>query len=97
MADPNIREVFVGKIIIGSSAGANYLSRYGFSPSVNKACSGEGLLDVAVVVHYDSSGFSGKSFTPEYWQRAVEAVRDMSGQQEIVLLPEGTFTVIEKE
>lgn len=93
---PNIQEEFAGKIIIGSSAGANYLSSCGFSPSANAVGQSGGIVDVAVVVHYGSTGFSGKTFTPEYWQKAAEAVRDGSGKREVILLPEGTFAVIEQ-
>ena len=94
---PDIQGEFVGKIIVGSSAGANYLSGYGFSPSVDAAGEGSGIVNVAVVVHYGSTGFSGKTFMPKYWQEAAEAVRKASDERELILLPEGTFVVIEQD
>lgn len=95
-AYPNIQKEYAGKIIIGSSAGANYLSSCGFSPSVNGVGQSGGIVEVAVVVHYGSLGFNGMTFEPGYWQRAVEAVRNASGKNEVLLLPEGTFAVIKK-
>ena len=87
---------FTGKIIVGSSAGANYLSRVGFSPSKEGVVEGSGILDVATVVHYGSRGFGGKAFEPAFWDEATRKVREASGKDEVILLPEGTFTVIER-
>lgn len=95
-AYPDIEKGFVDKVIIGSSAGANYLSSYGFSPSAGKAKQGSGIVNVATVVHYGSAGFSGKTFTADYWHAAAQTVRTLSGRQDILLLPEGTFAVIEQ-
>lgn len=95
-AYPGIEKEYAGKIIIGSSAGANYLSSCGFSPSINDIGQSGGIVDVAVVVHYGSPGFNGMSFEPGYWGRAADAVRQASGGKEVLLLPEGTFAVIRK-
>lgn len=93
-AYPGVKKEFEGKIIIGSSAGANYLSSCGFSPSIDDIGQSGGIVDAAVVVHYGSPGFNGMTFEPGYWQRAAELVREASGKKEVILLPEGTFTVI---
>lgn len=95
-AYPGIDKEFEGKVVIGSSAGANYLSSCGFSPSINDIGQSGGILDVAVVVHYGSPGFNGMTFDGGYWQKAVETVRKASGKDEILLLPEGAFAVIER-
>jgi len=95
-AYPGIKAEFEGKIIVGASAGANYLSSYGFSPSIDKARKGGGFVDAAVVVHYGSLGFENMTFNSRYWQQAVEAVREESGGKEVILLAEGTFAVIER-
>lgn len=95
-AYPGIEEEFKGKIIIGSSAGANYLSSCGFSPTINDIGQSGGILDVAVVIHYGSPGFNDMTFEPGYWKRAAELVRRVSGKDETLLLPEGTFAVIVK-
>lgn len=93
---PGIEELYRGKIIVGSSAGANYLSSCGFSPSIGDVGQSGGIVDAAVVVHYGSNGFNGMTFDLGYWERAAEAVRKASGKKEIILLPEGTFAVIEQ-
>lgn len=93
---PDIKKEFTGKIIIGSSAGANYLSSYCFSPVANDIGQSGGILDVAIVVHYGSPGFNEMTFEPGYWERAVRLVGEVSGKAEVLLLPEGTFTVIKK-
>ncbi len=95
-AYPDVEKEYAGKIIIGSSAGANYLSSCGFSPSIGKVGQSSGIVDVAVVVHYGSPGFNGMTFNAKYWRRATEAVRNASGKKEILLLPEGTFAVTEQ-
>lgn len=93
-AYPGIKEEFTGKIIIGSSAGANYLSSCGFSPSIGDIGQSGGIVDVAVVIHYGSPGFNGMTFDMDYWREATEAVRKASGKSEVLLIPEGTFTVV---
>lgn len=93
---PNIKREFADKIVIGSSAGANYLSSCGLSPRAGKVGLNGGILDVAAIVHYGSSGFAGMTFTPEFWDKAVETVRAAWGRDEVILLPEGMFTIIER-
>lgn len=86
---------FEGKIVVGSSAGANFISKFGFSPSKSEATIGQGLVDVSVLVHYGSSGYNGKSFMSGFWKDAINTVRQAAGCNEVILLPEGTFTVID--
>lgn len=85
----DLESVFEGKIIVGSSAGANYLARVGFSPGKNTP------LDIAVVVHYGSMGFNGRTYEPEFWDEAVKRTREHSGSDQVLLLPEGSFSVID--
>ncbi len=93
---PGIEREFEGKIVVGSSAGAHYLASYGYIPDERRLDVCGGLLDVAVVVHYGSPGYSGTTIDPTVWDEAVRKVREASGRDEITLLPEGTFTVIER-
>lgn len=93
---PDIEKEFAGKIVVGSSAGANYLSSYCFSPVANDIGQSGGIVDVAVVVHYGSSGFNEMTFEPGYWEQAAQLVREASEKEEVLLLPEGTFAVIKK-
>lgn len=91
----DLTKVFEGKIVVGSSAGANYISKIGFSPSKNTAETGGGLVNLSVIVHFGSEGFSGMQFDWPYWQEAIRKVRAKSVTDQIILLPEGTFAVTE--
>ena len=88
----NLREAFAGKTIIGSSAGANYLSTTAFSPIADTVEQGSGLVNVATVVHYGSKGFEGLTFEPEFWRSAAARVSEQA-EKEVLLLAEGTFAV----
>lgn len=90
-----MREAYRGKIVVGSSAGANYISKFGFSPSKATIGKGAGLVNVSTIVHFGSKGFNDMTFKSSFWQDAIKKVKKQSGSSEIVLLPEGTFTVID--
>jgi len=90
----DLHEDFVGKIVVGSSAGANYLSSVGYSPRARSGETGSGLTDLVTVVHYGSKGFGELTFTPAFWQEAVKSVCQESGKDNVVVLPEGTFVVV---
>lgn len=91
----DMKEAFRGKIVVGSSAGANYISKVGFSPSKGTAEFGGGLTDLSTIVHFGSKGFGELSFEPSFWQNAIGKVEEKSGTNQVILLPEGTFTVVE--
>lgn len=80
----NISNAFSGKIIVGSSAGANFLSRVGFSPGKAKAVTGAGIVDVVSIVHYISSGFNEQTFSPGFWDEAVRDVKELSGSDQVL-------------
>jgi len=91
-----MRKVFDGKIVVGSSAGANCLTYTSYSPSADSIQKGMGLIDIGVVVHYGASSFNGKEYTVDQWRRAVTGVKSQLGDRPLLLLPEGNFTVIEQ-
>lgn len=91
----NLEESFKGKIVIGSSAGANYLANYGYSPTMREVRQGSGLVDRNVIVHYGSQGYNDMTFTHDFWVEAIKHIKKTSESDEVVLLPEGTFTVID--
>jgi hypothetical protein len=85
------------KIVIGSSAGANFLSNICFSPSASRVIKSTGILNLGVVVHYGIDQFEDKMYSREFWNNAVSSVRaDLGADLPILLLPEGTFTIFEK-
>lgn len=92
-----IKHAIKGKIVIGSSAGANFLSSACFSPSKNAVMQGSGLLPLGVVVHYGIDSFEDTPYENDFWRGAANRVRDELGGKPLVLLPEGQFTVIDNE
>lgn len=88
------REAVEGKIVVGSSAGANFIVRSGYSPSSQMVMRGAGLLGVGVVVHYGIERFEELSCTIDFWRDAAQKVRSELGDEiPLVLLPEGQFSV----
>lgn len=91
-----LEKAFEGKIIVGSSAGTNYLSKTFFSPKRNVVGSGSGIININTVVHYGASSDGEVSLTKEGWLDAVDRVKASVGDEPIVLLPEGEFISIIK-
>lgn len=89
------RDATANKIIVGSSAGANYLSKVCYSPSQDNFMEGSGWLDVGVVVHYGIQQFEDKNYTKEQWRSAAIGVKKRVGNATTLLIPEGTFTIVE--
>lgn len=91
-----VKRAFDKKIVIGSSAGANYLSTLSYSPSNNRIQKGSGILDLGAVVHYGISSFNDKQYPMEQWRDAAKSVKTSLGGKPLILLPEGNFTVIDR-
>lgn len=90
------KEAVSGKIVIGSSAGANYLSSVCYSPSINQTMEGTGIVDVGVVVHYGIEQFDDTKYSYEQWQNAAREVEMKAKDRPTLLLPEGTFAIIKQ-
>lgn len=85
-----------GKFVIGSSAGANALSRYYWTRSKQQVGEGIGILEIAVMTHYGSrDGGFGDSVPSIDWQSAEAALVATAGSAELIRLHEGEFVVIE--
>lgn len=84
-----------GKIIIGSSAGANMLSRYYWSSTKSEFGEGRGIVDKSVMVHYGAENVGGKKRTAKDWAIEKELFANKSGLP-ITVIPEAEFIVIEK-
>lgn len=90
-------EAVKGKIVIGSSAGANFLSKACYSPSKQALMNGSGILPVGVVVHYGVDSFKEQSFTIQFWQAVADEVRgQLSIEDILLLLHEGQFVLIQQ-
>lgn len=89
------KEAFQGKIVIGSSAGANYLSSYCISMSEGfDAVRGSGIIDQPVMVHYRAEQFNGTSYSSDDWTGAEVKLRELSGSRNTICLPEGSFAIV---
>lgn len=92
-----LRKHFKGKIIIGSSAGANMLSVHYWSSTRGGFNEGRAVLDRNVMVHYHAPDASGHKRTPEDWEREEAEFQKRLGERVITPLPEGQFVVVEEE
>ena len=89
--------MFEGKIIIGSSAGAICLSRHYYSPLRDSIMEGRGLINIATVPHFGALDDGEAPLDKKAWMNAVDKTRAVVEENEqIVLLPEGTFIAIER-
>lgn len=84
------RQVFHGKVVIGASAGANYLAAAGYSPKAQTFYEGCGIAPVSVLVHYGSTRF----LSARQWHDIAGRMRTSYGR-DVVCLSEGEFVVIE--
>jgi len=84
---------FSGKIVVGSSAGANMLSTHYWSSSRGVLGEGLSILDVNIMVHY---GSDDKRIGADWKQEEAE-FKKLIGTDKILRLPEGRFVVIEGE
>lgn len=93
----DLKPHFKDKVVIGSSAGANYLSKIGWSPSLHEPIQGSGTVPLNVVVHYGSTFADEDTLGAVDWGKAQEQVQNLAGKDETVtLLREGKFVVIEQ-
>ena len=84
-------ESIEGKTVIGSSAGANYLSTTFYSPSAKKIRQGTGVAGVATVVHFGALD----KLSHEEWMSVADEVKSVDGKS-VHLLAEGQFVVIHR-
>lgn len=93
----NLQEMFKGKIVIGSSAGANVLASTYYSSKSDQSGKGRGLVDVTTVVHYGADDDGDVSLSPQQWQRVIDRVsEDAESHEDLLLLQEGTFSIFVK-
>lgn len=87
---------FEGKVVIGSSAGANVLSKDYWSSSRAVPAHGLGIVDVNIMVHYGTVSHEGRERTLEDWKKEEAEFKKFIGGGKIARLPEGQFIVIKK-
>lgn len=93
----SIEDLFNGKTIIGSSAGANYLSTTWWSYGLRQAGKGSGITPLHTIVHYGSTGNDVDHRGPVSWDQAVKDVTEQAGKgAKITPIPEGELVVYDK-
>lgn len=91
-----MKQHFAGKMIIGSSAGSNMLSRHFWSSSKGIYGEGKGVLDLSVMVHYGATIVGDNQRTTEEWAQQEQTFASMVNMP-ITHLPEGRYIVIKEE
>ncbi len=87
---------FAGKVIVGSSAGANYLSKKYWTRGKSAVETGAGVLNVGVMAHYGSRDDGTSDGKPIDWELAEQSLREELGSMAPILeIREGEFVVIE--
>lgn len=88
---PGWVEALKGKTLAGSSAGANMLSKYFWSPDSLRCGDGLGVLPIKVIVHYGSD-YNAPNVD---WNKAEAELREYKEDLPILKLLEGGFEVME--
>ena len=86
---PQLQTYFEGKIVIGSSAGANYLSRHYWARRKQRVINGRGIIPYSVIVHY---GSAEDGIPDTDWAGVEQLLGTMP--EDIIKLREGHFQVI---
>jgi len=88
---PQLPVLWKDKVVIGSSAGVNYLSRYFWRRRQQKITEGSGILPLSVMTHYESDD-------PEVphtnWAKVEENLVALTGENPL-RLREGHLRVVE--
>lgn len=82
-----------GKVVVGSSAGANILSKNYWSSTKAVPRHGLGILDINIMVHYGTTNHEGRTRISEDWKKEEMEFRKFVDAGEIVHIPEGQFIV----
>lgn len=93
---PGLQHKFKDKIVIGSSAGAQFLSRQYWSCGLRELGHGSALVDVNVLVHYGSDYGNDDPCGSIDWEEAKGILQSAIGDATVTLLPEGKFIVVDK-
>lgn len=93
----NIADHFKDKVVVGSSAGANYLSVKGWSPGMREVIDGAGIVPLNVIVHFGSNYGDDDPRGPIDWEKAEQDLRlAIEPNATITRLTEGSFIVVEQ-
>ena len=91
--NPGWQNALTNKVVMGSSAGCDILSKYNYDIETFKCTriEGSGLVPVKTIVHFESEEYK----LPISWQEAVQKLKDFKENLPIWLLREGEYKVYE--
>lgn len=92
----DLTEIFAGKIVIGSSAGADYLSKIFWTCDWRKNMNGRGLVNVAIIPHFGSDYGGDDPRGAVDWNSAEQELRAATDLP-IYPIQEGEFEIFEVE
>lgn len=94
---PNLTDIFAGKTVLGSSAGASFLSAYNWTCDWREVQKGSGIVPVRVVVHYGSDYGKNDSRGPIDWEAAKKELEAFAPDMPLHCLSEGELIVVEQD
>lgn len=87
----DVKELFKGKIVVGSSAGSQFIGKKYWSCGVRRTGDGRGLIPLNTIVHFDSDFGSDDPRGPIDWAKAKAEFQKEIGDEKITTIPEGEF------
>ncbi|MCF7831669.1 MAG: Type 1 glutamine amidotransferase-like domain-containing protein [Candidatus Pacebacteria bacterium] len=84
-----------GKVLAGTSAGAEVISRYYFVTKTNRNGDGLGLLPIKFIPHWKSSYFDDEPQNID-WDKIYSDFKNYKEDLELITLKEGEFRVIKQ-
>ncbi len=93
--DVNLKQLFEGKIISGSSAGANMMSEWFYGYGAKEVGEGLGVLPITVFVHYKADKDTKFWLSDESTAEIEKELIEKSGRSEIIRIPEQKFQIVE--
>ena len=91
--NPGWQEALKGKVVLGSSAGCDLLSKYNYDTEHFRCEEGFGLVPVKTFTHYESEDYT----PPIGWESAHQELKDYKEDLPIWLLHEGEYKVYEQK
>lgn len=83
-----------GKVVAGTSAGAEVMAKYYHVLKTSRTGDGFGLVNVKFIPHWKSDFFDGEQQNID-WEKTLEELKEYKEDLPIVVLAEGEFTVVE--
>lgn len=84
-----------GKVLAGTSAGAEAISKYYFVTKTNRNGEGLGLLPIKFIPHWKSIYFDNEPQNID-WNKIYSDFKNYKEDLELIVLEEGEYKVIEK-